>query len=333
MPDFTESATKTCRGCSRSLPATRENFYMSSGRFVNYCKPCYRTRYNRTNGTQRGTSAAIGRTARSAGRAFGVELELTGPSRTEILAALAAVGINADVYGYRASNGSHWELKTDCSVNGAGLELVSPKLRGESGFAQLQLVCEALASVGATVNRTCGLHVHHDMRAQDVNQIRAQVAAFVSRQSLIFRMVAPSRRNNSYCAAWTSESTAALMRAADLRAIGAVGPRGAINLHAYPRHGSVEVRCHAGSTNFKKISAWVRFGQSLFAAALAGANVSTTDITQMLTDLIPFGLTTEDASWLLRFETSGETRGTVEARVATLQAELDAARSVLEEVE
>jgi hypothetical protein len=300
---------------------------MSGGRFVNYCKPCYRLRYNRTNGTQRRDAGT------AQGRAFGVELEMTGPDRRLVMSALLQAGIDVvDRYAYASTNGSKWELKYDSSVRGEHLELVSPKLRGEAGLRQLETVCAALNSVGATVDSSAGLHVHHDMRNMDVDQIRTQVVAFVERQDLVWRMVAPSRRDNHYCGGWASNQVSALLRARNLREIGSVGPRGNINLHAYPRHGSVEMRCHAGTTNFNKIRAWIHFGQALFAAALASATVSGTDLTQMLVDLEPFGLTTTDASWLLRFETSGETRATVAARIESLQSQMDAATSVLEEV-
>jgi hypothetical protein len=246
------------------------------------------------------------------GRAFGVELELTGPSSSTILNALTAAGIRVRNVGtYRASNGNAaWELKHDGSVAGHGLELVSPKLRGAAGFEQLRKVCEALTSVGATVNRTCGLHVHHDMNGLNADQIKRQVLMFVERQHLIDQLVAPSRRasRNHYCGAWSANQTQQLRDFSiaygrTLRDIAFLGPRGTINLQAYTRHGTVEIRQHGGSTNGKKIAAWVRFGQALFAAAESGRNVSTTDVRQMLTDL---GMSDEDKQQLLRFVAAAE---------------------------
>lgn len=257
------------------------------------------------------------------GRAFGVEMELTGPSGSLIIQALQAHGINIapNVGGYHASNGSQWELKTDGSVGGHGLELVSPKLRGAAGFRELETVCRALNEAGATVDRSCGLHVHHDFRNLTAAQIKRQVLAFVDRQHLIRRMVAPSRRTNGYCPEWRADQRSALDRfneSGNLRDIAYIGPRGAINLQAYARHGSVEIRYHGGSTNFRKLAAWIRFGQSLFAAAEAQATISTLNAESMLRDLIAHAdsnLTAEDAATLLRFERFGETRSAIEAAI------------------
>lgn len=243
-------------------------------------------------------------------RAFGIEMELTGPSAGAIIGALRAAGISVvDTHtSYHHSNGiTSWELKHDSSVAGAGLELVSPKLYGNAGFTELKTVCTALNSVQATVNRSCGLHVHHDMEGRTVDQIKRQVLMFLNRQHLIAHMVAPSRRTNHYSAPWSITQVQqleafSLNSARTLRDISYIGPRGAINLQAYAAHGSVEIRFHNGTTSFKKIAAWVRFGQALFAAAEAQADVSTTDLRQMLNGLLIFGLRHEDLAPLLRFQ-------------------------------
>jgi hypothetical protein len=264
------------------------------------------------------TTRTRGTTGR--GRAFGVEMEITGPSWHTVKAALEAAGINIrdrhDSYG--TTSGSQWEIKYDGSVHGTngqrGMEIASPKLRGEAGFAELKTVCDALNSVGATVNRTCGLHVHHDLRNQDADAIKAQVLAFVERQDIIGRLVAPSRRGNGYSAYWSATQIEELRRFAvrpgrNLRDIAYIGPRGSINLQSYARHGTVEVRFHGGTTNFAKIAAWVRFAQNLFDAAIRAAraqrtlDVSTTDPRAMLTAI---GTTHEDMETLLRFVRAAE---------------------------
>lgn len=292
---------KRCSGCGeiKSL----DNFYMSGGRHVSLCKPCYRVRYSRNRRAARAAAAAP-----AEGRAFGVELELTGPSSGTILAALRGAGVDVtDVGTYRATNGSQWELKHDGSVRGFGLELVSPKLRGSAGLSELETVCRVLTEVGATVDKSCGVHVHHDMRGLTAEQIKRQVLAFVERQELIMTLVAPSRRHNDFCMTWSAAQAhqLAAFSGSDPRLM-QFGPRGAINLYAYPRHGSVEVRCHGGSTNFRKISAWVRFSQALFAAAEAGLDVDGTNATRMLVDLTnsrlgDAALTERETATLLRF--------------------------------
>jgi hypothetical protein len=230
-----------------------------------------------------------------------------------------------------------WELKHDGSVHGNGLELVSPKLRGAAGFAAVELVCTTLNAIGASVDRSAGLHVHHDFRGLDVDSIKLQALAFIERESLIMQLVAPSRRTNStYVPLWINHSRSVdQLRAADRLSTlqYGIGPRGSLNLNAYGVHGSVEIRAHAGTTNAKKITAWVRFGQALFAAAARGAALATNTPEQLLADLVGIeGFTAADAAWLLRFRQAGESRTAIEARVAALRVQIESAESVLEEV-
>lgn len=265
------------------------------------------------------------------GRAFGVELEITGPGESQIMQALEAHSIEVhNVRSYGRTTGSVWELKHDGSVGGHGIELASPKLRGEDGFRQLEAVCAALNEAGATVDRSCGVHVHHDMRNLEGHQIKRQVLAFVERQELVSQLVAPSRRTNGYCPQW-SEAHIAMLRQFSvdshraLRDIAYIGPRGTINLQAYSRHGSVEIRYHGGSTNFRKLAAWVRFGQALFAAAEAEVFIPTNSVENLLAVLRNHGLTVEDSATLLRFARMGATRAQVEASLVEV-------REMLEEV-
>jgi hypothetical protein len=266
-------------------------------------------------------------------------MEITGPGASEIITTLHGAGIvmhqtnlrTRRAFSYRATNGGTWELKTDGTVSGHGLELVSPKLRGDVGMDELEKVCMALASINATVDASCGLHVHHDMRNLTAEQIKRQVLAFVERQAIIANCVAPSRRNNHpYTPRWGTEHIAALRRfttggGRTLQAISYIGPRGCISLQSYARHGSAEVRFHGGSTNFRKIRAWVRFSQALFSAAENLVPLSIRSIEELLPQLLPHGLTSEDAAVLLRFVRVGETR-------VEIQRMIDLANGMLQEV-
>jgi hypothetical protein len=288
----------------------------SRGEYKSMCKTCERE-YKRA---RRAELAGQG-----TGRAFGVELELTGPSDELVIQALVAHGVpmaqrnltTMSATSYRATNttGRQWELKRDSSVAGHGLELVSPLLRGQAGYDMIEKVAAALRECGATVNRTCGLHVHHDFRNLSLDEARRQVLAFVERENLILQLVAPSRRTNSYCSAWQPFQIDSLRQVSNLGQLGYVGPRGSINCHAYARHGSVEIRAHGGTTNARKILAWVRFGQALFAAADAGATIASDSAERMLADLMDHGLTAADAATLLRFQRVGETRSEIEATI------------------
>lgn len=197
-------------------------------------------------------------------RVFGVEMELTGPDFETIRDALVEQGLNVlnERRGYGATNGNAWELKRDGSVHGHGLELASPKLRGYEGFEELKKACRALQSVGATVDASCGLHVHVDFRNMNLAAIRNEVRVLLANQDHVMSAMAPSRRTNSYCSAWSArdiETLNAMDGAAGLSGYSVPGPRGLVNLHAYGAHGSVEFRSHGGTTSYKKVAAWVRF--------------------------------------------------------------------------
>jgi hypothetical protein len=56
-----------------------------------------------------------------------------------------------------------WRVVADGSVSN-GCEVVSPILSGNEGLQALQTVVRALKAAGATVNNTCGFHVHVDAR-------------------------------------------------------------------------------------------------------------------------------------------------------------------------
>lgn len=355
---------RRCTRCGELLPETTEFFAVrrDNGRMRGTCRNCTRRRVGAvTNNTRTAGStmtftadsnnsmprrtrvaAAPAPNGRSDGRIFGVEMEITAPGARRIITALVGAGIRMEPrnistnreIGYGATNteADVWTLKHDGSVNGSGLELVSPKLSGESGFTQLETVCAALKDIGASVDMSTGLHVHHDMRGLAVEAIIRQCLAFVERQHIIADLVAPSRRSHHYCPQWQSRQIEELRTCTRLQSVGNIGPRGFLNMWSYGQHGSVEIRAHAGTTNFKKIAAWVRFGQALFAAGEAEANISTTDAEQMLVDLVPFGLSATDAAWLLRFKRAGDRRSDVQRMVEAMRADLESAESVLEEV-
>jgi hypothetical protein len=115
-------------------------------------------------------------------------------------------------------------------------------------------------------------------------------------------MVAPSRRNGGYCPSWRPQQIDELVAFSDTRDLrhAMLGPRGLVNLGAYSRHGSVEFRSHGGTTNYAKLSAWVRF---LFAALESESDAVYDSPEEWLTVL---GLQQEDYAALMRFELAAE---------------------------
>lgn len=97
---------------------------------------------------------------------------------------------------------------------------------------------------GAFVNRTCGLHVHFDMRdktSRQVSLLGSKLERWVTR---LKTMLPKSRRENRYC--MSPKNT---LRSGDRYAC--------VNLHAYNRYKTLEVRMHSGTTDATKILLWI----------------------------------------------------------------------------
>jgi hypothetical protein len=102
----------------------------------------------------------------------------------------------------------------------------------------------ALATAGARVNRSCGLHVHIDCRRRDPVVVYRRLYAALR---WLYAITSPSRRTNSYC-----------RRNQDSRLDAQHGRYYAINGQAFSRYQTIEVRLHQGTTDATKIRMWVR---------------------------------------------------------------------------
>lgn len=263
MPNYDWQERAICRRCNEMLDIDQFRYLRTRNVYNTRCIRCERAvraeqRSNAAASGNRATRRSTRSSAAQTGRAFGVEIELTGPEDYDLQEALSAIGIDVHRRDYASTNGSRWELKYDGSVGGAGLELVSPKLYGDEGMETLRKVLRAINSVGASVDHSCGIHVHIDFRGKTIEQIRNSILPIVEAQDLFYEMVAPSRRNNCYSPGWEADEIEALRNATNLEQLNYLGPRGNVNVGSYPRHGSIEFRSHGGSTNYRKISAWIR---------------------------------------------------------------------------
>lgn len=195
-------------------------------------------------------------------RKFGIELEIVSINRQTALRALRAVGINVQDESYNHSTRSHWKLVSDASVRG-GFEVVSPILRGEQGIEEAMTVAAALDDAGATVNRSCGFHVHFDAGDLSVGDIKTIVKRYAAHEAEIDAVMPSSRRGsaNTFCAPVARFLSPRFEAAATIQdMIRAQGDRYfKVNLQSFQRHGTIEFRQHSGTVNANKIANWVRF--------------------------------------------------------------------------
>jgi len=202
-------------------------------------------------------------------RTFGVELELVGISRSAMAAAIDAIpGVSARSESYNHDVSQAWKVVSDGSVysNGSGGagEAVSPILHGEDGIEELVKVVKALRAAGATVNRTCGLHVHvgvSDLLPKDLINIVQRYARY---EESIDAFMPQSRRGSTpeWCHSviglagtlerGTYTSCTQVVRAQH-------GRYYKVNLDPWSRQKTIEFRQHSGSCNARKVESWARF--------------------------------------------------------------------------
>jgi hypothetical protein len=115
----------------------------------------------------------------------------------------------------------------------------------------LTSVCKVLKANDAKVNKSCGMHVHLDMRNR--NASIAYNNLFVS-QPILYAMNPPSRRDNHYCAKNKDRKFTEPTRTAK----GTSRRYKAINDYAYYDYKTLEVRLHAGTVNATKVVNWVK---------------------------------------------------------------------------
>lgn len=210
---------------------------------------------------------------------FGVEIEFTGAElrtvETEMQAILAGTSIDVVREGYNHVTRPHWKITTDATVtehrnyssgDGFGGELVSPILEGEAGLLELKKVLEALNSVqGVAVDVRCGLHVHLSWDGMTTTHVKNIVRRYAANETQIDGWMPRSRKANN--SRWCSSIAGNRYPLRDIanhqgtleRMAGLAGRYYKVNLQCLSRYGTVEFRQHSGTTDYTKISAWVKF--------------------------------------------------------------------------
>lgn len=216
-------------------------------------------------------------------RPFGIEIEAFGVSRTALLTGLREAGIEVQDEGYHHQVRPHWKIVSDSSIQApgsiyTGFELVSPILVGEAGLAQITTVCRVLQQLGAKVNKTCGLHVHHAAQDLSIHGWKDLVRLYSKHERGLDSIMPESRRgnNNSYCQSLLNyhqtpnQAFLVIGRARTLSTLSRTltGSRFfKLNLDAFPRHGTVEFRHHSGTVEAEKMVNWVKLTQAMVERA------------------------------------------------------------------
>lgn len=223
---------------------------------------------------------------------YGVEIECIVPTPRDgnyreigaqrgpqVAAAIEAKGVACWYAGYtHTTDHRRWKIVTDGSLRVptgyTGLEIVSPPLAdGPEGFETIGKVCDALRELGATVNRSCGLHVHVSARHLSLAAQRKLAVLYADHEDVIDSLVPRSRRgtNNAYTLPVKGlefSKIVAAQRAEEIASAIRFGARHVkLNFNAFFRYGTVEFRHHSGTVDTEKIAKWVNFCIGMVQAA------------------------------------------------------------------
>lgn len=133
--------------------------------------------------------------------------------------------------------------------DGDGYTVELKILAREAILSQVLKKVMTLIPAGSYVNRTCGLHVHLDMRNRDKD--KAFTNLYKSLEYLMLR-VDDSRFDNSYCELNTSYDSDTFDKAVKK------GRYQAINPHSYSSYKTLEVRLKESTLSYKEVNTWTQ---------------------------------------------------------------------------
>lgn len=208
---------------------------------------------------------------------FGVEIEFVSRHSMDYVAStLTSYGVKTEQRGYTHSVISNWKIVPDRSVTGTngrrGMELVSPILEGTDGLFQLYKACWVLTHVlKASVNKSCGLHVHHNCAGMKAWQIAATVLFYDDHAPVMDVFLAPSRRDgrNGYCRRLdnTSKTRFAqmILNNTNNESFSYWDRYRSVNVVAFALYGTLEFRQHHGTIDPARIASWIIFTRQIIS--------------------------------------------------------------------
>jgi hypothetical protein len=133
--------------------------------------------------------------------------------------------------------------------------------------------CLKHRKVDAYANRSCGLHVHLDMRNRD------HMAAFkklFNVQSLLRNSQSTSRLVSTYCKVVEEDNFKDAQDRGERYSV--------INTVSFKKHGTLEIRVHDGTVNTKDITNWC-----MFLTGVLASNITTkiTDVEMLRGSAVP----------------------------------------------
>ena len=238
---------------------------------------------------------------------FGVEIELTGITRTNAAKIIAKhfntgdIMVGDDYYRSRFaldSKGRKWRCMSDgsirCETNTRqpvsdeySCEVVTPILQYDD-LEDLQQIVRELKEAGAIANSSCGIHVHVDGANHTPESLIRLMNFAIGRQDLFYEALQVGARANRWCRKMNGNLFKAMKKASTKEEVeqlwysrlndgytGGIDHRHycptryhGINLHAFFTKGTVEFRLFNGTTHAGKIKSYIQFCLAMSAWAI-----------------------------------------------------------------
>ncbi len=199
---------------------------------------------------------------------FGVEMEVVQAPYQQVIDKATAKGLEIAYRGYtHADSKTQYKLVTDGSLVGSNpIECVSPILKGHTGEASIKKMCKALNEVGATANRSCGLHIHFGLDGITDEHYVNIFKNYQVLEALIDSFMPVSRRGNNgnYCRSLRDYDFTNCRTKRDVMLV--ICTRYTkVNSQSYDRHNTIEFRHHSGTCDSTKVLNWVNFLRGLIS--------------------------------------------------------------------
>jgi len=161
---------------------------------------------------------------------------------------------------YAAFEGkTYFGAKAECTVEGK--EFFSSILHGDAGLGAIDDLTKFAKANKWEVGRSCGTHLHLDLR-NDTNDQRYAIAyAYLRLENTFYSFVAESRRTNSYCqpARVNAFDIAVWAEKRDYRNfVGQTVRYAWMNLYAFTHHKTIEIRSLEGSLDPTQLKNWIK---------------------------------------------------------------------------
>jgi hypothetical protein len=175
----------------------------------------------------------------------GIEIEMLSPKTIQEMEKLL---IKARLHRY-VNIGEDASIRGETDgFNRMELRVCLPEFLLES---HLKILCDVLRRNDCYANRSCGMHVHIDMRNRDPELCYRN---FFKVQGIMLDAQPMSRRKNKYCMPNTEKELT-------LSQFDDTDRRSAINTNSYNKNNmrTIEIRIHEGATKYRDIINWVKF--------------------------------------------------------------------------